>query len=617
MIYNNLLLFLVAIFLFSVDSVPDAPLLPPLAGLLLFIVSIVGFDLLCRRRYRSPVTLSSAGYFKAEKYLSVLSLVFYGAGALYLCDAKYHLSFLSFGDRLPALVNIGGLALFLLYLSLMWRAARRNYQHVFGRQYSSRGFIFSNLKVNLPIVLPWVILSLCYDLLTLVPFPPIQDALTSQWGDLLFFVLFLFFVVLFFPPLVRRLWGCRPMPDSLVKEQLTEFCRKQSFSANLYIWPLFEGRVLTAGVMGIVPGMRYILLTPAIIETMSMEELESVMAHEIGHVKRYHLLLYILLIGGFSLFAGMLAEPFIFFLLSREFFVGLITGNSVDPEMVLTAVGGVPLLLFMLVYFRFVFGFFIRNFERQADLHVLTAVGSGRALVSAFEKISRLSGDIRDQKNWHHFGIGERIDCIQQAEADSGVITRHDRKVRRSLIIYLLVLVAAFAMVQKIPTDKLSRQYEEKYAEAVLLEKASQEPDQAIWQRLMGDLMLSRNMEQKALDAYEKALDLDPDDAVIMNNLAWLLLTSENLELRDPYKALMLARDSADIEPSGYILDTLATAYWANGFTEKAVETEERAAFVDPNKRRFYMSQAARFIRETYEESVAEQKIENAKKVEE
>ena len=36
-----------------------------------------------------------------------------------------------------------------------------------------------------------------------------------------------------------------------------------------------------------------------------------------------------------------------------------------------------PVLLLMLVYFRFVFGYFIRNFERQADAYVFRAVGTG------------------------------------------------------------------------------------------------------------------------------------------------------------------------------------------------------------------------------------------------
>lgn len=613
LIYNNLLLFLVAIFLFSIDTVPEAPMVSPWSALVILLLSMVVFDRLAHYFYSRPLALTSSGYFNAEKRLSIFALLIFGGGALYLCDAKYYLSLLSIGDRLPALVNVGGLALFVLYLTLMWRAARRNYQHVFGRKYTAPGFILANIKANLPIVLPWIMLSLCYDMLALLPLHGVQVVLASRWGDLVFFGMFLIFVVLFFPPLVRRLWGCRPLPDGELKRTLQEFCRKQNFKAKLFLWPLFEGKVLTAGVMGIMPGLRYVLLTPAIIQTMTIEELESVMAHEIGHVKRHHLLLYVILICGFSLFAGLLAEPFIFFVLSRESFVQLITGNGVDPETVMTAIGGIPLLLFMVLYFRFVFGYFIRNFERQADLHVLKVVGHGRALVSAFEKISFMSGNIRDQKNWHHFGIGERIECLAMAEREPRTINRHDRKVRFSLLGYIMVLVLAGLLVRQIPTEQFAKQYEEQYAEAVLLEKATQEPDKALWQRLIGDLLLTRKMESKALAAYEKAFSLEPANPEIMNNLAWLLLTSNDLGLRDPLKALTLARAAATIQPKGYILDTLATAYWANGFVEEAVNAEQQAAFVDPERRRFYQAQALRFQQDSYSEMVSRQEEEQSK----
>lgn len=198
MIYTNLLLFLVAVFLFSMDAVPEAPLLSPWWAFAIFSLTVVGFDRLCAYQFNKSSTFTSGGYFSAEKRLSIISLGVFGFGALYLCDAKYYLSILSLGGKLPALVNIGGLALFLLYLSIMWRMARRNYQHVFGRRYQPFGFIVSNIKANLPIVLPWVVLSLCYDLLALIPYHPIQAVLASQWGDLVFFVMFLLFVVLFF-----------------------------------------------------------------------------------------------------------------------------------------------------------------------------------------------------------------------------------------------------------------------------------------------------------------------------------------------------------------------------------------------------------------------------------
>jgi Zn-dependent protease with chaperone function len=601
--YTNLLLFLVAIFIFSLTSIPQEPLLPGWLSMVVFIFFLIGYGSLAQKLFRRPAALKSAGYFQTEKQLSILALVFFGA-TLYLCDAKYYLSFISFGDIAPSLVNFAGLLLFVLFLAIMWRAGQRNYELIFGKKHSATTFIFSNIKINMPIVLPWIILSVLYDVVALLPFPGLQEILVSEWGDLLFFGVFLLFVLLFFPPMVRKLWGCKRLPEGNLRRHLEAFCAKQNFSAEFYLWPLFEGQMLTAGVMGILPGLRYILITPALIETMSLAELEAVMAHEIGHVKKYHMLLYVFLIVGFSVLVGMLAEPFIYMFLSLDFLNRLMAAGGIAVETVLVLAGAIPLLVFMLVYFRVIFGYFIRNFERQADLFSLQTMGNGNALVSAFEKIAVLSGNIRDQHNWHHFGIGERIDCLEHAQREPERIRRHNRKVRNSLLAYSAILVLTIVLVRQIPTEALAQRYQENYAEAVLLQKVKQEPERALWQRLIGDLMLVRKMEEKALAAYEKAYTLEPVNPEIMNNLAWLLLTSEDLTLRDPNKALTLARGAATLQPKGHVLDTLATAYWANDLIEEAVRAEKQAAAVDPAQKRYYLAQINKFINQSYEESV-------------
>ena len=163
----------------------------------------------------------------------------------------------------------------------------------------------------------------------------------------------------------------------------------------------------------------------------------------------------------------------------------------------------------------------------------------------------------------------------------------------------VLVLLTAL-LVRQIPTEHLMQQYEDNFAEVVLLQKAGQEPDRAIWQRLIGDLMLTRKMDERALRAYEKAYSIEPVNPDILNNLAWLLLTSEDLTIRDPLKALNLARAAVALQPRGYILDTLATAYWANGLIDEAVEAEKQAIIVDRGQQRFYQAQIQKFLNEPY-----------------
>ncbi|WP_456387137.1 M48 family metalloprotease [Desulfolithobacter sp.] len=600
MIYNNLIYFLVVIFVFSTDTAPREPLLTPAYGAMVLAGLLVLFSRVAGRLYQRARFGSASAYFSAERRLSLLAVLFFLV-AVYVVDLKYYLRFLSLDGRLPVLENLGGLAFFFVFLSLMWLKARPAYEGVFQRRYTPTRFVVSNIKANLPIVLPWLVLSLVFDLLSALPLPRFHQILTSPWGDLILFTSFVVFLAVFFPPLVRWLWNCRPMPDSPLRREMERFCRQQDFRAEILYWPLFEGQVLTAGIMGVVPGLRYLLVTPALLSALDQEELESVLAHEIGHVKRMHLVLYIYLFLGFSLLAGALARVLPYLVLGWDFFYLTVEWLHVSPETLLAVFSGGLVLLLMIVYFRFIFGFFIRNFERQADLYVFRAQGTGWHLIRSFEKIATLSGNIRDEKSWHHFGIGERIAFLQSCEQDRSLIRHHDRKVWLSLTAYTLIVLSSVVAVWQVDLDKLAAGNEARYMEAVLEQKLRQEPKNSVWLLLLGDLMQEKKMERKAIDAYERALKLDPLNGDVANNLAWLLLTASDPALRDPVRALTLARTAAALKQHGYILDTLATAYWANNLREEAILTELKALKLDPENRRYYLAQIRKFKESTWD----------------
>jgi len=600
MIYNNLLYFLVVIFIFTTNAPAAKPALPPFWTLAILAATCWGYVQVGSRLF-SRFGFTSAGYFAVEKKMSILAVLVFVVW-VYLLDLKYYLEPLSLGDRLPVMTDIAGLGCFFVLMILMWQAARPRYQQIFQRSYTSTAFILSNFKVNLPIVLPWVVLSLVFDGMLALPFPEMVKTLRSPWGDLVLFVLFLVFLVLAFPPLVRRLWGCKPLAPGPLRERLTQFCHTQGFHSKIYSWPLFEGQVLTAAIMGIVPKLRYLLITPALLETLTEEELDSVLAHEIGHVKHLHLLLYIGLFLGFSLFAGAVAKHLPHLVLSSDLFYRLLPFLPFAPENVLGMAATVPVLILMLVYFRFVFGYFIRNFERQADAYVFRAMGTGWPLVNAFEKIAMLSGGNREEKNWHHFGIGERIDFLKRSQRDRNLISRHDRKLRLGLIAYVLCMALGITALQQIDTSTMAEGYETRYAEAVLLQKVRQEPENSLWLMYLGDFLQSRKLEHRAIDAYEKALALTPTSAEINNNLAWLLVTAQDKSLRNPPRSLTLARTAVLLKERGYILDTLATAYWANGLIEEAVATQIKAIHLDPENRVYYHKQLERFRTQRYGE---------------
>jgi Zn-dependent protease with chaperone function len=596
LIYNNLLYLITVIIIFSTGSIPDAPQIPFTAALIIFLVKGGAYHYLLHHAHSKGRVSSDKQYFAIEQKFSLLA-IFIFAIDVYLLDIKYYFSFLSLNENLPVLLSLGGLALFFFYLSLLWLAARKNYRGIFGHHYSAKEFVINNIKLNLPIVLPWLIINFIADFLKILPFPLTRMLASSEWGEPILLLLFFLLLAVIFPVLIKNLWNCQTMPDGPARDHMEEFCRQQNFRyTDIMLWPLYEGKMLTAGVMGLSKRYRYLLITPALLEALTPYEIEAVLAHEIGHIKKYHLQLYLLLFMGFGLVASLIASPLLYLLLNSNIFYLIINATRIDPEAALTFWGVAPMFVIMVVYFRYVFGFFMRNFERQADTQVFKALGDNTPLISSLEKIGWLSGNIRDKPSWHHFGIGQRVDFLEKCSRDKSLIARHDRKIYGSLILFIVLLAFSGGIISNIPME-LDDEANIKFVEAVLQHKSHREPDKAIWHRLTGDIKQELGEDAESLAAYEKALALEPNNPETLNNLAWLLITASDPTVPDPERALFLAVQSSSLRPTaGYILDTLAAAYWANNMLKEALETEDKAIGYDPTNHIFYRRQMKFFL---------------------
>ena len=95
--------------------------------------------------------------------------------------------------------------------------------------------------------------------------------------------------------------------------------------------------------------------------------------------------------------------------------------------------------------------------------------------------------------------------------------------------------------------------------------------------------LTSHDTEANAVFHYRKGLQHQPENKVASNNLAWLLATASDKNVRDPNEALRIAYqlnvDTGDKIPT--VLDTLAAALASNGKFSAAVETAERALSVE------------------------------------
>jgi pilus retraction protein PilT len=80
---------------------------------------------------------------------------------------------------------------------------------------------------------------------------------------------------------------------------------------------------------------------------------------------------------------------------------------------------------------------------------------------------------------------------------------------------------------------------------------------------------------QEVLNNCLSALGKDPDNLDLLNNIAWMLATSESPDLRNSEEALRMARRAYDLTKGNHagVLDTLGAAYAENGHFDKAVES--------------------------------------------
>ena len=82
------------------------------------------------------------------------------------------------------------------------------------------------------------------------------------------------------PVLLRRIWSTTPLPDGPLRTKLLKLCNRIGLRvAEILIWHT-DGVMVNAAVVGLVPRMRYILLSDTLLEAMTEDEIEAVFGHE-------------------------------------------------------------------------------------------------------------------------------------------------------------------------------------------------------------------------------------------------------------------------------------------------------------------------------------------------
>ena len=384
---------------------------------------------------------------------------------------------------------------------------------------------------------------------------------TSNWTPYFEILSSLILLVLIAPALIVKSWGAQAIEkgsaDEAMRNELEQF---RTPVAGILCWPDSIMPHSTAGVIGLVRGFRYLLISTKLLKELSNAELRAVIAHEAEHIRRHHLFYYLIAVTGLLGF---------FALAVNVNFLLVFTEISQFPGLVL----GISAIIIVLLFMRFGIGFLSQNFERQADCHSFERFGI-TPISTALLKVSWLNGINPEQDNWHHYGIRQRIDFLSKCLKKPEMIQHHHRRVTRIKIGCALMLVGLLGAniiltSEFIKTNLLAWKLERssdnwKFEDASLLTK-------------MGDLLYFQDHKNKAEIWYRRALELNPEKSRTLNNLAWLLTETNNDDQKRLKESMVLAQKALEGKKTAFIWDTLAEAYFRNGLYEKAADAAHNA----------------------------------------
>lgn len=267
-------------------------------------------------------------------------------------------------------------------------------------------------------------------------------------------------VALVAPALLRYIWDTRPLPEGPLRDRLLWLCEKLRMRCGeILIWRS-GGMIVNAAVMGVVAPLRYVLISDAMLERMDDSKIEAVFGHEAGHVKRHHILYFLL----FAFITGcwiMIAQ------------IHMHGAPSATRDRILLLLGAL-----LAVQWGWLFFWVSRQFERQADLYgVRTLTLSGLPCPSAcpahaapaaappgntlchsaahlfgdtLHEVGVLNGIAPEAWSWRHGSLAGRSREVSRLAQDPAAAKRFERQVHwiKAGIVAVALVSGAWAAVE-------------------------------------------------------------------------------------------------------------------------------------------------------------------------
>lgn len=187
-------------------------------------------------------------------------------------------------------------------------------------------------------------------------------------------------------PAVIMPWFNRfsPLPDGPLRARLLALAARTGFRAQSIQVMDGSRRSQHANAFFTGPGrLRKIVLFDTLLARLTEPEVEAVLAHEIAHFKKKHILQRLVLsavltLAGFALVAWLAGPPWF----ARAF--GFAPGGNIGPVLLVCALLAGPALFWVSPLFHG----WSRRHEYEADAFAARAVGGAESLISGLRKLA-------------------------------------------------------------------------------------------------------------------------------------------------------------------------------------------------------------------------------------
>ena len=233
--------------------------------------------------------------------------------------------------------------------------------------------VFLAFAIGLPVM--WALIAFFY-------------AFPQSWWIIGQCVLFGFqlFLLVVFPKWILPLFNkLTPLPEGELRDRLEALAKRTGFIAEKI--EVIDGSKRSGHSNAFFTGFgkwRRIVIYDTLIKQLSPEEIEAVLAHEIGHSRRGHITKR-LIIGFFS---GFVTLGLIAWILNQAVFFESFGFAYVEGKMFVPALLLLSQILPLITFWTSpVSNYFSRKHEYEADAFAREVIGSPEPLVAALEKL--------------------------------------------------------------------------------------------------------------------------------------------------------------------------------------------------------------------------------------